>query len=200
MKRVWSVFDRFNTDELLAIWMLYGVAGCLLLALLLGPIGLMVTGLFVMGVLVWAVLCLWWRIAFFPDRWRRLLPLLLVTGCLAGIWPGVWACVDLHVVARIWLAGGPHALRDWGRQCMAEQPGPETEHQSVRVEAAAIPARVRQYLAGYTTASGHGVNIELGGGFFHYGVTIRREGTARPPTWWGNLCGWPPEVEIYQRE
>ncbi len=162
--------------------------------------------LFASGVLVYPALAvgalvLFCRLAVPSTRWRRVLSLVLVSACLATA--PLWfkgGIVDLHLIARVYGAGGPNTLNDWAQGVIKEHSGEETQMLTV---SDGIPKRIRNALSGRADLfsdpqSGQAqVHIELGGGFYHYGVDIYRTGTQPPPKWWQRVLGWPSEVVVY---
>lgn len=103
--------------------------------------------------------------------------------------------IDLNVMRRIDLAGGPKALSDWAQKLI-----PEHEVEQVQidyVDGEKIPIRVQTYLSKEVMVIGRQVHIELGGGFFHYGVIVVPRSSVHTTEWWQPLIGWPPEVGIY---
>jgi hypothetical protein len=145
------------------------------------------------------VLVLAVRLAFCTGRWGRVLPLLLAAGCLATLLEAPWrtVCLDLHLVSRVYLAGGPKVINDWAQGLLREH-GDGTD-----VEGEQVPEDVRTYLSGYVIVGNTPwsdlvrVQIELGGGFYHYGVVVYPTSDAPPAEWWQHLLDWPPEVVIY---
>jgi hypothetical protein len=134
---------------------------------------------------------------------RRVLPLLLTLGCgvtfVGGYATGI--SVELHLMGRIYLAGGPNKLSEWAQgEIRAHNRAPEGKHSG---EPSDIPSGVRNFLPGHASVGGTiwsdlpRVRIELGGGFYHYGVVVYPKEAAPPPAWWQRLIGWPPEVVVY---
>lgn len=138
-----------------------------------------------------------------PPRWPRVLPLALVSGCLAITFAFPGATVDLHLITRVYLSGGPNALNDWAQgeiHRRVEAGGSET------IQPTFVPPGVHRHLSGYIGVSGTiwsdevRLRIELGGGFYHYGVVVFSTGSRPPPEWWQRVLGWPPEVVIYHED
>jgi hypothetical protein len=141
------------------------------------------------------------RLAVCPPRGRRALLLALVAGCLATAFvvrPD--DMVDLHLVARIYMAGGPRTVNAWAQELIREQEG---KGESRHLERDELPPNIRENLPGWTSVGGTlwsdttQVRIELGGGFYHYGVVVYPTGTACSAEWWQNAVGWPPELVVY---
>jgi hypothetical protein len=139
-----------------------------------------------------------------PRRRTRVLPLVLSSGCVAAVltaFPG--ALVDLHLIACVYLAGGPGAVNDWGQGLIREQ---QSGSDSRTVERDQLPAGVRNFLPGFVSVDGtiwsdlSRVRIEMGGGFYHYGVVVYPTGSGPPAGWWQGAVGWPPEVVFYHEE
>ena len=162
--------------------LLLGLAGCLTVA-----------------VLALSGLALVIALAATPPRRCRVLPLVLVTGSLASHF--ALDPVEFHLISRVYRSGGPDALSDWAQDVIrgaGGQPGGYSSVDEDRVPPgvrANLPGRV---LVGTSLWSGpvH-VRIELGGGFYHYGVVVYQRGDAPPPMWWQRALGWPPEVVVY---
>jgi hypothetical protein len=144
------------------------------------------------------------RMLIAPRRIARILPLVLASGCVAVVLvapPG--AAVDLHLIARVYLAGGPDAVNEWGQRLIRGQQG---NSESGIVELDLLPAGVRNHLSGHVVV-GRTIwsdlpraRIELGGGFFHYGVVVYPTRTGPPVRGWQQTLGWPSEVVIYHDE
>ena len=132
----------------------------------------------------------------------RLAPLALLFGCLLTpcVLPGVG--IDLHLVYRVYRAGGPKYLNTWAQPLIKQQQAKPSH--STSIESSQLPTRIRRHLPGHASIGGTlwsdlaRVRIELGGGFFHYGVVIYPSANAPPAEWWQELLDWPPEVVIYQ--
>jgi hypothetical protein len=109
--------------------------------------------------------------------------------------------MDLHLISRVYLAGGPGKVNNWGQELIRNHL--PDEDGSKAIEREQIPEGIRDHLHGYATVGGTiwsdltRVRIEMGGGFYHYGVVIYPTGTAPPPNWWQRMIGWPPEVVVY---
>jgi uncharacterized membrane protein len=150
------------------------------------------------------VLVIAYRLVARPRRWRRLLPLTLVSGCLAvaiATPPRVMA--DLQLIARVYLAGGPDAVNDWGQGLIREREGVGG---SRHIEYEELPSRIRSFHPSFVVVGDThwndlpAVRIELGGGFFHYGFVILPTGTGPETEWWQRVLGWPPELVVYHEE
>jgi hypothetical protein len=130
----------------------------------------------------------------------------LVSGCLAAFWVGLPAavCVNLHLIGRVYLADGPEAISNWGQELIRERE--VTPDGSGSVDLDRLPPGIRTHLSGFVSAGGTlwsdlpRVRIELGGGFYHYGVVVYPRAAAPPPAWWQRVLGWPPEVVIHREE
>jgi hypothetical protein len=144
---------------------------------------------------------------FRPNRRRRVvafLMVLMVSACLVMQWRSPLSDVDLHLILRVYLAGGPDRINDWAQSLIRERTDkPETD--SI-VDSANIPSGIRMYLPGYTTVGGTiwsdtvRLRIELGGGFYHYGLVVYPTRISPPAERWQSILGWPAEVAIYQEE
>jgi hypothetical protein len=144
------------------------------------------------------------RLIVGPSRRARVLPLVLASGCVAAaVAAPEGAAVDLHLIARVYLAGGPGAVNDWGQGLIRDQQG---KSESRIVERDQLPASVRDHLSGFVIVGGTiwselpRVRIEFGGGFYHYGVVVYPAGSGPPARWRQRAVGWPPEVVVYHEE
>jgi hypothetical protein len=131
-----------------------------------------------------------------PRRWARVVPLALASGCVAGVVAFPGATVDLHLIGRIYLAGGPGAVNDWGQQLIREQ---REKNERLIVEYDRLPTGIRQQLSGFILVD-ETLRIELGGGFYHYGVVVYPTGARPAGEWWQRALGWPHEVVVYHDE
>src|SRR5262245_48901859 len=63
------------------------------------------------------------QLAFRTGRRHRVLPFVLVSGCLATLWASPWVttCVDLHLICRVYLAGGPDNVNNWAQELMRQR-------------------------------------------------------------------------------
>lgn len=142
------------------------------------------------------------RVATRPGRGRHLifgaLTLAWLTTCLTAPWGNL--CVTLHLIGRVYLAGGPDALNGWAQGLIRNTPVDEEDAHSVPEEQ--IPPGIRRYLNGRVYLGrtvGNDVSrlrIELGGGFYHYGVVVYPPETVAPRPGWERLLGWPTEVFV----
>jgi hypothetical protein len=144
------------------------------------------------------------RLVAGPPRRARVLPLALASGCLvAAVATPPGAEVDLHLIVRVYLAGGPDHVNEWGQTLIAQQPA---EGDSRVVDRDQVPAGIRKHLSSHPTVGPTiwsdlpRVRMERGGGFYHYGVVVYPSGTAPPPRWWQRALGWPPEVVVYHED
>ena len=136
------------------------------------------------------------------DMVKRLGSIALLCWCLftSVVLPGVGT--DLHLVYRVYRSGGPTELNDWAQRLIQQQQTRATAN--TKIDREQLPNSVRKHLPGWVTVGGTlwsdlvRVRIELGGGFFHYGIVIFPSAHAPPAEWWQRLLGWPPEVVIYQ--
>jgi hypothetical protein len=144
---------------------------------------------------------------FRPDRRRRVvafLMVLMVSACLVMQWQSPLSAVDLHLILRVYLAGGPDRINDWAQSLIRERTDKPAADSIV--DSANIPSGVRMYLPGYTTVGGTiwsdtvRLRIELGGGFHHYGLVVYPTRIYPPPERWKSILGWPAEVTIYDEE
>jgi hypothetical protein len=110
----------------------------------------------------------------------------------------------LHVVSRVCPAGGPDEINNWSQDLIRERRG--REDRPAFAEEPRAPSGILDYLSSNVSVGGTlwsdlvRVRIELGGGFYHYGVVVYPNGVAPPPEWWQSILGWPPEVVIYLEE
>jgi hypothetical protein len=108
--------------------------------------------------------------------------------------------VDMHLISRIYMAGGPRKVNDWAQGLIREQAG-KGEYRHLGTEE--IPPGIRRNLPGWVSVGGTlwsdttQVRIEMGGGFYHYGIVVYPTGTIRSPEWWQKADGWPPELVVY---
>src|SRR5262245_49745996 len=144
------------------------------------------------------------RLVVRRPRRQRAAALLLVCGCIAALVVVPAGDIDdLHLIGRVYLAGGPNALNAWGQDLIRQH---RATKGSEFVEPDTIPSGIRTYLAPHASVGGSiwsdevVVRIELGGGFYHYGVAVFSSETQRQPEWWQRALGWPPEVVVYHEE
>lgn len=137
------------------------------------------------------------------QRTERVVPLVLLVTCMILQCGGSpLGAVRLHLIVSIYRAGGPDALIRWAQALMSEPYIKPDESQFL--EYSQIPEPIRTYLPGRVSVGDTiwsdlvRVRIELGGGFFHYGVVIYPSAHAPPSDWWQRLLHWPPEVVPYQ--
>lgn len=137
------------------------------------------------------------------ERLRpRTVPLLLVFLSAASFFVNpVHFCAELHVMVRIYRAGGPNHLNDWAQGLIQHYPG---YGQIVNNETnEGVPAEFQHYLQGWIDVWGKPeeipprMHIEMGGGFYHFGIVIVSSASAPEPTWLHRLLNWPPEVGVY---
>jgi hypothetical protein len=186
-------------------WLGYAAAGYFALRLAVsvaaGPnLLLMLSGCLVYPISAAVALIICIRLVSDPPRRRRVLPLALVSGCLVAAVGVPDADVDLHLVSRVYLAGGPVAVNKWGQELIREHRG---KRDSVRIEPEQLPPAIRDSLPGWVSVGGTlwsdlpQVRVELGGGFYHYGIVIYPTDAAPPAEWWQRVLGWPPELVVY---
>jgi hypothetical protein len=187
-------------------WAGYAATACFFLCLVIyvfeGPLAFfpLSPGCFVYPAVVVVALVIAYQFAFRSGRRQRVLPLLLVSCILASLH---WASftVDLHLIYRIYLAGGPNKLNDWSQDLIRKR-GSETDGTTF-VEFEQVPLDIRSQLSSNVSVggtTGRRVRIELGGGFYHYGVVVYPSDDAPAPNWWLRKLGWPAEVVIYHEE
>lgn len=131
-----------------------------------------------------------------PHRRKRILPLFLTSGCVITGLVTPDLAVDLHLVTRIYLAGGPNAINNWGQKLIQDQRGATRSRYIERDE---LPEGIRDHLPGAVIVRGM-VRIELGGGFYHYGLMVLPTGTVPQRSWWQKVLRWPADVIIYHEE
>lgn len=178
---------------------------CSALTVALGPqlLLLLLTGCLITTMMAVVFLIVAIRLIIGPQRWARVPPLVLTFSCLAFAVTNQEAAVDLHLVTRIYLAGGPDAINDWGQGLIREQQG-VSKNRIVKYDQ--LPPGIRHHLPGYAVVGGTlwsdlpRVRIELGGGFYHYGVVVYPSGSVRTAEWWQRALGWPSEVVIYHED
>ena len=138
-----------------------------------------------------------------PQRLARVLPVVLTFGCLAFDVAAPEAAVDLHLITRVYQSGGPDAINRWGQGLIREQQGVSD---SRRIEHDQLPPGIRAHLPGWASVGGTlwsdlpRVRIELGGGFYHYGVVVYPSGSVPTAEWWQWVLDWPAEVIIYHED
>lgn len=141
------------------------------------------------------------RLAIARGRRQRVMPLLVVSACLAGHWSAPAAATDLHLIVRVYLAGGPASISEWAQPMISEQAAKPGD--ALYLDEARLPPGIRTYLPGLASVGGtlwsdlSRLRIELGGGFYHYGIIVYPNDIAPPPEWWQSILDWPPEVVIY---
>jgi len=148
-------------------------------------------------------LVLAFKLLFRTGRKKRIVPFLLVSGCLVTLWMTELggSLMDLHLIGRVYLAGGPDKINDWAQELIRKRQADANGSDSVEREQ--IPQSIRAYLPGWASVGGTiwsdmvRVRIELGGGFYHYGVVVWPSDKAPLQNWWQRILGWPAEVEIY---
>jgi hypothetical protein len=187
----------------------YAAVGCFglwaTLSVAVGPdLPMMLFACLVVPLMAVVALVVGVRLIVGPRRRVRILPLALASASVATIIAAPeGAAVDLHLITRVYLAGGPGAINDWGQGLMSDQQG---KIESRIVERDQLPAEVRDHLPGFVSVGGTiwsdlpRVRIELGGGFYHYGVVVYPTSSGPPVDWWQRVVGWPPEVVIYHEE
>jgi hypothetical protein len=154
--------------------------------------------------LVAALLIVLCQCVFSCPRLHRALVAALLAGALAFLnLVGPHGVVDLHLVASIYAAGGPKAVNTWAQGLIAAQQQGSDSRELDRDE---IPSGVRTWLPGWTSVGGTlwseeaRVRIEIGGGFYHYGVVVYQTGSGPASEWWQQVLGWPPEVKVYHED
>src|SRR5258708_424343 len=87
------------------------------LRVLAGPdLLLMLSSLLVFLALVGVAVHVAWRLAVRRPRRARARAMLVVGGCLAAlVFVPRTDIVDLHLIGRVYLAGGPVAVNNWGQ-------------------------------------------------------------------------------------
>jgi hypothetical protein len=142
------------------------------------------------------------RLTVAAPRRSRVLPLLLVFGCLATHFVEPHLTVDLHLMLRVYRAGGPDAVNEWAQGLIRER-GEQNQDPAGRSDWVAdeqLPPNVRAHLSGSVSANRDYVRIERGGGFYHYGVFVIPKERAPAPARWQRTIGWPPEVFVYHED
>ncbi len=187
----------------------YAVVGfyalCIALSVAVGPqlLLLLLTGCLITTMMAVVFLIVAVRLIIGPQRLARVPPLVLTFGCLAFAIAAPDAAVDLHLITRIYMSGGPDAINDWGQGLIREQQG-VTKNRIVKYDQ--LPPGIRGYLPGYAIVGGTlwsdlpRVRIELGGGFYHYGVVVYPYGSVPTAKWWQRALNWTPEVVIYHED
>jgi hypothetical protein len=143
------------------------------------------------------------RLIIGPQRLARVPPLVLTFGCLAFAVAAPDAAVDLHLITRVYMSGGPDAINRWGQGLIREQQG-VTKNRIVKYDQ--LPPGIRDHLPGWASVGGTlwsdlpRVRIELGGGFYHYGVVVYPSGSVPTAEWWQWVLDWPAEVIIYHED
>jgi len=112
--------------------------------------------------------------------------------------------VTLHLIVRVYRAGGPGALSAWAQEVMADPGRRPGDHKFLDPDR--VPDGVKDHLTPMVSVGGTiwsdlvRVRMELGGGFYHYGVVVYPRDEAPPPTWWQRTLDWPSEVAVYHEE
>src|SRR5262245_32471242 len=107
----------------------YAAVGCFVLwaalAVAAGPhLLVMLSAFLVVPLMTVVALAVAARLVAGPRRRGRVLPLALASGCAAAaVAASPGAAVDLHLIARVYLAGGPGTVNDWGQGLIREQRG-----------------------------------------------------------------------------
>ena len=113
----WDARLGFAAPSCFALWLALVVAA--------GPnLILLMSGCLAYPLLAAVALIVAFRLAVGPHRRQRVLPLALVSGCLAATVaspPGM--TTDLHLVARIYAAGGPGTVNAWGQGLIPRSAG-----------------------------------------------------------------------------
>jgi hypothetical protein len=126
---------------------------------------------------------------------------------LVGVGLGSYLTVDavsVHLIVRVYRAGGPRAISDWAQEVMSD-PGRRPDAPEF-LDPDRVPAGVKAHLTPMVSVGGTiwsdqvRVRMELGGGFYHYGVAVYPRDAAAEPTWWQRALDWPPEVAVYHEE
>jgi hypothetical protein len=136
-----------------------------------------------------------------PAQLCRVPPLMLLVGCLGTtILAPDGLTVDIHLLIRVYQVGGPQTLLDWAEYLRQEHQG---EKCSREIEGQQLPAGIREYLGGWASVEGNEqgkgrVRLELGGGFYHYGLLVYPPGKGPAAEFWQPLLGWPPELVPYE--
>lgn len=188
----WEVRLAYLAPVGFAFWLMLCVAAGPTLAMMLSPC-LVYPALLVLGGTLY--------VRSTNTNWRpRVVPLVLVASLLLSGFVAPWLIsVDLHVVCRVYSAGGPAALNRWAQNLLQDLVA-ETNGFKVLSEER-IPAEIRRSLPSQLIvvdgASYRHLRFELGGGFLHYGVAVFPSEHHPPPDWFLQLLGWPPEVFVY---
>jgi hypothetical protein len=144
------------------------------------------------------------RFVFKCPRAQRAKVLALASLVCAGAftWPPA-KLAYLHLITRVYLAGGPQALNQWAQTIIRD-------HEELRglccIPSDERPPLVVTFLPGNAIVGQTigsrlpQVNLELGGGFFHYGISVHPTGKGPEATLWKRVFGWPPEVVLYCEE
>ena len=142
------------------------------------------------------------RIVFYSGRIGRLLPFCLIALCLSfRIMP---YSVDVHLIASVYMAGGPNQLNDWAQSMISEYKEGRLPEGAIEIEK--IPSSIRNNISGHATVGGTiwsdetRVRFERGGGFYHFGIVIYSTDSINEHKTWQRLLGWPAEVVIYREE
>ncbi|VTS01164.1 unnamed protein product [Gemmata massiliana] len=146
----------------------------------------------IVPLLVITVLALAYQLAVCRPRRAKVLPLVLVLGCVAVLFGAPGVTVDLHLIGCVYWAGGPNALNDWAQDVINEQNAARESGKAESPVSKGFPG-----LRGWVSVDGP-LQIEHGGGHFHYGILVYPKGKRPPAAWWQRAVGWPPEVVIYQ--
>lgn len=156
----------------------------------------------VLPVMAWAGLWVVSHLVAGEALRPRIPPMLIVVLSISTIFLNpMETCVDLHVMTRIYRAGGPKHLNEWAQKLIQDYPG----HGKI-VNHEDIPLEFSQYLQGYISVYGRPdeppptLRIEMGGGFYHFGILIVSKPKASEANWWQRRLNWPPEVFVYHDE
>ena len=197
---VMTLRERLRTLPADAIWgygAVIGYVATLATHVVAGPnLVLMVFTLLVLLLLGVIGSILVFRLLWGATSRQRVLPLVVVCICLASfLTEPILRCIEVQLVGRVYLAGGPLAIMEWGQKLIDTHAG-QASHQLSRDD---IPSRVQEYLPGdvYVLGVSPSVRIELGGGFFHYGIVVLPTHEVAEQEWWEWLLDWPPQVVVY---
>src|SRR5262245_5802756 len=69
-----------------------------------------------------------WNLTTRSPRWQRAVLLIVLSACVAVFVAGPGgALIDLHIIGRVYLSGGPVALNHWAQEILVENgDAPET--------------------------------------------------------------------------
>lgn len=163
----------------------------------------------VLPVIAWAGLWVLSHLVAGEALRPRILPLIIVLLCIASFFADpMKTSTELHVILRVYRAGGPRRFNDWAQGLIQRYPGYGDLVNNQSPEK--VPPEIRQQLNERMELSGrlcvYGdrerippvLRIEMGGGFFHYGILVVSSASAPQSTWWQRRLSWPAEVIIYQ--